>query len=149
MTTLVRCWGMGDTLLDDGLGDRYFYPIRIHLVWCCLLAGLDAWSARHWSGVWCGFLLALAVVASIRVYRVPPWPDEQWAKYVPAIREGRPVDIPLNPLWVYHYPGRPSGVQSSKFKVQSPEPAVQSPESNVQNPVSAAQSAESAVQTPD
>src|SRR5262249_34731128 len=33
VATLVRCWGMGDTLLDDGLGDRYFYPIRIHLVW--------------------------------------------------------------------------------------------------------------------
>jgi hypothetical protein len=109
VTTLVRCWGMGGTLLDDGLGDRYFYPIRIHLVWCCLLAGLDAWTARHWSGVWCGFLLALTVVASIRVYRVPPWPDEHWANYVPAIREGRPVDIPLNPLWVYHYPGRGTG----------------------------------------
>jgi hypothetical protein len=142
--TLVRCWGMGNALLDDGLGDRYFYPIRIQLMWCFLLAGLDAWSARHWSGIWCGFLLGLAVVASIRVYRVPPWPDEHWANYVPAIREGRPVDIPLNPLWVYHYPGRrpvisnqlsvignQSKVQSPRSKVPSPESAVQSPETRV------------------
>ncbi len=105
-TTFLRCWGMGTTLLDDGLADRYFYTIRIHLLWCCLLAAFDAWSARHWLGVWCGFLLGLAVVASVRIYRVPAWPDEHWRDYVPAIREGRPVDIPLNPLWIYHYQGR-------------------------------------------
>jgi hypothetical protein len=25
------------------------------------------------------------------------------------LRERRPVDIPINPSWTYHYPGRPGG----------------------------------------
>ena len=106
--TLARGWstGVASALLDSGFDDRYFYAIRVQFLWCVLLAGVDAWTGRPWLAIGCGFLLGLGVVSALRTYRVGTLPDMRWGDYVPALREGRPVDIPLNPSWTYHYPGR-------------------------------------------
>jgi hypothetical protein len=115
---IARCRSTGvlSTLIDTGFGDRYFYAVRTHLLWCCLLAGLDSWATRRWLAILCSFLLCLAVISSLRTYRVESLPDLKWKDYVPALREGRPVSIPINPSWTYNYPGRPGG----KFEVRNP-----------------------------
>ncbi len=105
-TTLVRCRDSGNFLLDNGLGDRYFYTIRIHLLWCFWLAFMDALNARHWLAVWLGLLLSLGVVSSVRSYQEEARQDKHWQDFVPALREGRPVDIPVQPNLIYHHRGR-------------------------------------------
>lgn len=91
-------------LSDAGWGDRYFVPLRIWLMWAValtlpLLAG--RWRLLPWLA-----LVALAIAAIPR-YQGPIWTDKHWAHYVPALRAGTPVAIPINPSWIYYYPGHP------------------------------------------
>lgn len=91
-------------LADAGWGDRYFVPLRVWLMWVValalpLLAG--RWRALPWLA------LAALTLATIPRYQGAAWTEKHWARYAPALRAGDPIDIPINPSWTYHYPGRP------------------------------------------
>jgi len=100
--------GDARAMLDSTFGDRYFYCIRVLLLWLVLLVAGDARNFGRGSRIAAVGVLVLAAVASARSFTAEAWLDYHWERYAGALRAGRPVDIPINPDWVYHYGGRPA-----------------------------------------
>jgi len=82
-----------------GVGSRYFYAPQLIVLW--LLLDLQSRGARFARSA--AVLLSLFLLVNIGRLRESPLIDYNWASYVPKIREGKPVDIPINPAgWKIH-----------------------------------------------
>ena len=107
LAVMVRMNAERDALLVVENGPRYYFDTRILLTWVLVAAVADAGLAK-WLRVGAGVVGLGALVAVAGAFRVPALPDFQWREHAAAVREGRPADIPINPVgYVYHYPGRP------------------------------------------
>jgi hypothetical protein len=93
-------------LLGGENGPRYFYGARVLLAWLFLTLAAGAFPrALRAVGVVC---VAAWLLSAAAAFRIPPLHDLHWGRYAPAVRAGRAIDIPVNPVpWMYHYPGRP------------------------------------------
>jgi hypothetical protein len=104
------CYRMNDTrdlLVNLNNGPRYFFDARILIAWLLVVVALTKLPriVRASAGV----ALAGWAVVAFQYFGVAPLPNLEWARYAPAVREGRPADIPVNPVpYVYHYRGRPA-----------------------------------------
>ena len=102
LATYVRSKPFIAEMQDAGWGDRYFFAIRLLLVWQIVCF---AWRAGRRQ--WALLVLLLVPLAAASRYRAGAWPDYRWADYAPALRRGEAVQIPINPSgWIYHYAGR-------------------------------------------
>ena len=85
----VDAWSYGEM----ASADRYFYVPNVLLAWS-VISVVDLRSLR---GRAAGVFLLVALACSAPSFRLPTPPDFQWARYVPALREGREVLVPINP----------------------------------------------------
>ena len=82
---------------------RYVFIPQLAAIWLLL------WSVgqRGIAGRIAPFLCAWALLTNIPRYREPAYADMRWDRYEAAIREGRPVTVPINPPgWVVPLPAR-------------------------------------------
>jgi hypothetical protein len=103
------CFRMHSTrdilLLGPDMAPRYFFDARILLAWLVLTVARAGFpSGLRAAAVVCA---AAYFVTAALSFRIPPLPNLGWPRYAPMVREGRPIDIPINPVpWIYQYPGR-------------------------------------------
>jgi len=82
-------------------GDRYFYIPKVLLLWLMIMV-LES-KARVVAAVGLGLAAFTTLVDPSR----EPRRLKQWDTYADELREGEPVDIPINPEpWVVHVPAR-------------------------------------------
>ena len=92
-------------LLDPGWGDRYFFSMRVLLVWLLLIVGGETSRRVIRGAAWA--LLLLIPFATASRYQAGARADLRWEDFAPAMREGRAVDVPIHPMgWTYRHPGR-------------------------------------------
>lgn len=82
---------------------RYVYLPQLAAIWLLLLAAAGGGRAAKAAGA----LAAWALLVNIPRYREPAYADMQWSLYVPAIRSGDGVSVPINPPgWRMALPAR-------------------------------------------
>jgi hypothetical protein len=84
-------------------GDRYFFLPHVILAW--ILISLTALK-RPWLRLSACVLLAAAFLGNLSSFRVAPLADLHWEQYVPSIRAGGALKIPINPGFEIRSPGK-------------------------------------------
>ena len=100
--------GRPDTwaFFDTFNGDRYFYPPKVIALWLVgLVVAEFSTRARRVAG---GAVIAAALAANGRAFRVAPAPDLHWGLYAERIQAGERVEVPIHPGWKVVCPGRPA-----------------------------------------
>lgn len=106
LAVCVRVNGERDQLLGLGNGPRYFYNARVLIAWL-LIVVLATPKLPRLLRFSAGAGLAGWMTVALLTFRVTPLPDLQWERHAAAVQEGRPAEIPVNPVpYVYRYPGR-------------------------------------------
>lgn len=92
-------------MCNTGNASRYFYLPQLLFYWLVLAAISDRRRAvRLLATV---VALWVAVINLPRVFNYLPVPDEHWEKYVPRLRTGEAVDVPIAPAgWTMRVPAR-------------------------------------------
>ena len=87
-------------------GDRYFFLSHVLLAWLLVILCVQC---AGWARIFPVTLLAIAFGFNWPYLRSAPMHDYRWAQYVPAIREGKALSIPINPPgWVISSTGKNS-----------------------------------------
>lgn len=107
LAVVYRMNGERDVLMGAGNGPRYFFDARILLVWLVLVTAFTQ-DLPRWLRAVAAVFVAGALAVGVADFRIPPLPDLHWRAHADSIRQGRPADIPVNPVpYIYHYRGRP------------------------------------------
>lgn len=102
--SLWRCRFVLPSLADPVFGARYFYPIVMIVIWLLLWAATDA---RRWAARAATIVALWALLINLPRLREPAFPDLMWEAYVPRIRAGEAVEVPVNPQpWIMRLPAR-------------------------------------------
>lgn len=92
------------SLCHFAFGSRYFYPLQLILVWLLLLLAIDA---PRRAGRTAAVVLVWMLAINVPRLREGPMPDQHWANYVPQLRAGEAVTIPVNPApWAVPFPAQ-------------------------------------------
>ncbi len=75
-------------------GDRYFFLPHVLLAWLLVVEGA---RQSGWKRLIPSILLAVALAANLKFYRMEPLRDYAWAQRIQPIREGKAFSIPINP----------------------------------------------------
>ena len=106
LAVCVRMNGGRDQLLGLPNGPRYFYDARVLIAWLLMVVLLTPKLPR-WLRFSVGAGLTGWMTVAVLTFGVAPLPDLEWEQHAAAVREGRPAEIPVNPVpYLYHYPGR-------------------------------------------
>jgi hypothetical protein len=95
-----------DTWAFDDIvnGDRYLFVPKILCLWLIVYLiheTLSGWRQRVVYG-----MALCAIGMNLSNFRFKPYEDLKWAKYCPAIRAGKEIEIPINPGWKKIYPAK-------------------------------------------
>jgi hypothetical protein len=86
-----------------GYGSRYFFPVQLVVLWLLVSLSKDGPRVRRAIGT-CAIVVVL--VTNVPRMRERPLEDRHWPEYVPRIRAGDAVVVPINPGWTIPLPGR-------------------------------------------
>lgn len=103
LVSLYRCRFELAELQSPQHGTRYFFPLRVMLLW--LVAALLHDEARRMR-LFGALLLAVVLATNAGRLKEAPLKDLHWHDYVARIRDGEAVVIPINPPgWFVSLPG--------------------------------------------
>lgn len=104
VSTLARTWPAMPLLCQPDSASRYIYPLQLLLLWLLLATARDPSRPFRLA---CLTLVLVALAANHSRFRIPPVPDKQWSRYVPQLRAGAEVTVPINPEgWEFPFPAR-------------------------------------------
>ncbi len=90
-------------LLDanmDGWGDRYFYVLRVLMLAILILRIFECKRYEFWA---LSVSLCLMIASALPSLMAPPLEQHEWLEYARSIDAKEPVDIPINPEWIYRF----------------------------------------------
>lgn len=104
-STIYRCWHSMPGLCVPNNATRYVYPLQILLVWLLAFGLADRSRLVRFASA---ATLLLGLATNLPRLRIAAPPDKHWARYVPQLRAGEAVTIPINPDgWEFPFPARP------------------------------------------
>lgn len=105
VASLYRCRESLESLQLAGYGSRYFFPPQLIVLWLLASAVGDPRGTWRWTAI---LMVTLTLAVNAKRLREPPLVDLRWSDYVPKLRNGEAVIIPINPSgWTMSFPARP------------------------------------------
>lgn len=103
-STIFRCWHSMPALCVPSSATRYVYPLQVLFFWL-LCSRLQAGKRR--DQIFFGAVVLWVIATNIPRLQAAPLPDKQWMQYVPQLRRGEEVVVPINPDgWSFPFPAR-------------------------------------------